>query len=976
MKRFALIALTVVCVTSGYAQAPDTIYISANNPAPVFSKYVLKSGTKYVVQAMGRVSYWRDVAPAPDTPDADAGFVFHVPYVSYVSNKDVDSCNSTIGQFQYLPADGSSCSTVPVEFGCGTITNSHSPNIYKVSELHLDKDYLEFNGTEFCPRNGGDHSRNTYWQGLMGNDQLAEFRFNDGDGDYVHNWGRLMITITRLEPIMHVSTDSLVFGKMRPNSATPKTLVDSVYNLGSPFFPGCTAASANLRFTVDSITGDMGNDGFQVTGVTVGRLVDIQQGYAAEFKATFTPRQKRVYRAIMWLTTTDPQTPHMKVYLTGEGIQGLARYNPVDTLDFGDTPLNQFRTLPLSIQNVGTDYLHLQAISPNVVDPAFTIPNQGKMDMQIGVGIKPMFKFAPNRLGLFYGSVIVSSDSYGESQHMVYLKGRGVAALLVVDSVLDFGSWPVGDSTIQSLPLRNAGNIPFGVQFVQFSAGDSLDFSAEPRTHITIEPDSILNWKMGFHPQKPGRRTAVAEIAADGGGAPHYVYVIGNGIVVSKIATSPRLDYGVVSIDTTKTMSVVVRNVGNVPISLQQVSLASGANWSLPRTTFPTLRPKDSLLIDAIFAPTMELPYSDTMHLVDDSLRTYDIPLTGNGKRFVGILSVADTLDFGEVFVGDTITKYLPFRNVGNARLVLSNMGFPVPVSEFSAMPTLPVRIDTAMVDSTQAFFHPTTLGIKTATFEIRDSLAGRNDGVQHIRDVVFLGKATPPIIAVLAVDSVYTADVGMTVTIPVELRADISKAQSTYFKTDLRFDPTVLLPLSISSAPITADYTVTMNEVKPGTLTLEGNGPTPLLGTGNICYITFEVLASVNKQTPLVIQTPKVGNGRNPRSVQTIDGRFAVAGQCGSTLTTQAMATHLADNAPNPFGAATSVHYVVGLPTHVTISVYDAVGRKVADLVDEDKKAGSYSAQFNPMALTNGLYYCRMTAGQFVGTKTMMLIK
>jgi len=103
----------------------------------------------------------------------------------------------------------------------------------------------------------------------------------------------------------------------------------------------------------------------------------------------------------------------------------------------------------------------------------------------------------------------------------VVLKGRGVAAILEVDSVIDFGSVPVGDSVIDSLPLKNVGNIDFGV-CSSFSSVPATVWIFPPSHECVLPfmPDSIFELEDGIPPQKPGRRTAVAEIAADGGGAP------------------------------------------------------------------------------------------------------------------------------------------------------------------------------------------------------------------------------------------------------------------------------------------------------------------------------------------------------------------------------------------------------------------------------------------------------------------------
>ena len=90
-----------------------------------------------------------------------------------------------------------------------------------------------------------------------------------------------------------------------------------------------------------------------------------------------------------------------------------------------------------------------------------------------------------------------------------------------------------------------------------------------------------------------------------------------------------------------------------------------------------------------------------------------------------------------------------------------------------------------------------------------------------------------------------------------------------------------------------------------------------------------------------------------------------------------------LEQNYPNPFNPATTINYSVPKSGLVTIKVYDILGRELANLVNEQKNAGSYSIQFNAAKLASGVYFYRMQAepsggsGQsFVKTKKLLLLK
>ncbi|MBX2993095.1 MAG: T9SS type A sorting domain-containing protein [Bacteroidetes bacterium] len=83
-----------------------------------------------------------------------------------------------------------------------------------------------------------------------------------------------------------------------------------------------------------------------------------------------------------------------------------------------------------------------------------------------------------------------------------------------------------------------------------------------------------------------------------------------------------------------------------------------------------------------------------------------------------------------------------------------------------------------------------------------------------------------------------------------------------------------------------------------------------------------------------------------------------------------------LEQNYPNPFNPTTAISYQLSAVGHVTLKVFDVLGREVATLVDEVKHAGRYSAFFDATGLPSGVYFYRLTAGSQVETKRMMVLK
>lgn len=89
-----------------------------------------------------------------------------------------------------------------------------------------------------------------------------------------------------------------------------------------------------------------------------------------------------------------------------------------------------------------------------------------------------------------------------------------------------------------------------------------------------------------------------------------------------------------------------------------------------------------------------------------------------------------------------------------------------------------------------------------------------------------------------------------------------------------------------------------------------------------------------------------------------------------------------LSQNYPNPFSERTAVKFCVAYRTRVTLEIFTVEGKKVQTLVDGEKDAGAYEVECvaragdaptgNASDLPEGVYCCRIQAGDFVEMKEM----
>lgn len=83
-----------------------------------------------------------------------------------------------------------------------------------------------------------------------------------------------------------------------------------------------------------------------------------------------------------------------------------------------------------------------------------------------------------------------------------------------------------------------------------------------------------------------------------------------------------------------------------------------------------------------------------------------------------------------------------------------------------------------------------------------------------------------------------------------------------------------------------------------------------------------------------------------------------------------------LQQNYPNPFNPSTKIKFSIANATFVKMAVYDVTGKEVEILVNENLSAGTFEVDFNASGLTSGVYFCKITAGEFTDVKKMMLTK
>ncbi|MCX6122671.1 MAG: T9SS type A sorting domain-containing protein [Ignavibacteriales bacterium] len=162
--------------------------------------------------------------------------------------------------------------------------------------------------------------------------------------------------------------------------------------------------------------------------------------------------------------------------------------------------------------------------------------------------------------------------------------------------------------------------------------------------------------------------------------------------------------------------------------------------------------------------------------------------------------------------------------------------------------------------------------------------------------------------------------------------------------------------------------------------------GGTIGIGAAASSYVPFSIpIVYLQDGNPAVcmiyinIRGPLVGSQTIPHvgSFALIDDlEFSSSTGVSNKKSGQPLQFSLDQNYPNPFNPTTTIKYQLSQAGHVTLTVFDLLGREVTTLVNEVQNAGAHEITCDAHNHTSGMYFYKLTAGNFTQVKKMTLLK
>ena len=133
----------------------------------------------------------------------------------------------------------------------------------------------------------------------------------------------------------------------------------------------------------------------------------------------------------------------------------------------------------------------------------------------------------------------------------------------------------------------------------------------------------------------------------------------------------------------------------------------------------------------------------------------------------------------------------------------------------------------------------------------------------------------------------------------------------------------------------------------------------------------------------------PEVSSKRNPLTVLSMSAksmakasqgeRFGLTVRPASVGNEEELSPYsftLDQNYPNPFNPSTTITYSLEQSGLVSLSIYNALGQRVTQLVNKSQLPGRYNVQWDASVAPSGIYYYRLEVGDVSLTRKMTLIK
>ena len=429
-------------------------------------------------------------------------------------------------------------------------------------------------------------------------------------------------------PALSLSAASLDFGDVQEGAKSVRQL--TLTSSGTAPVTVSSATIAGQNFQIVSATYPSGVSGWPAT-LTPGQKVVLS--------VAFTPDAVDSFTGDLALSS-DAQGGNVNVPLsgTGDAVPAANLTASPTSISFGQVAVGSKSSQPLTLTSDGNAPLVISAITISGSQFSGDVPSL-PVTLQPGEQLKLTLTYEPTADGPASGTVaITSNDSSGPAT--ISLGGTGTTAtspqLTVSPMTVDFGNVALNTTANKTITLTSSGTAVLTINSVDISGtGFTVSGANFP---VTLNPKDSVTLQVKFDPQAAGDVTGKLTITSNSStGATTVVELSGTGTITTTVpklqVSSTSLDFGDVTVGSTKTLNLALTSSGTAPVTINSVTI-KGAGFSDSGQAFPlTLKPNDSVTLKVQFDPAAAGAVTGQLTISSNSSTgaTTQVQLSGTG---------------------------------------------------------------------------------------------------------------------------------------------------------------------------------------------------------------------------------------------------------------------------------------------------------------------------------------------------------
>ncbi len=706
----------------------------------------------------------------------------------------------------------------------------------------------------------------------------------------------------------------------------------------------------------------IGAASFSATNI-IGEV--IKHGLALPISISFSPKDTGQVLGLLEIILS-PCGDTARIALHGIGGPGAILSISDSILDFKTIKLGTTDSLCTILTNPSCNGLMVATDSVHALHSVFSLSQSSRSKLPdsviVAAPVTLCFVFAPDSVGSFETTDTIK---IGTQKKIVTLRGTaGISDLLFNPRIFDFGDVLKGSSDTLRLAILNKGTYPASPIIINTIAPDFIILS-QPQTigGLAFDTDKVI-----FTPSALGLQTSM--IVFNWENHLDTIFLRGRGIQPGLQISSSLLDFSQLRVAHDSVITITVtNNLASDAIVIDSVSITG--KFSVFPNAKAIVNPGEKLSYSVTYFPNAETDDSGTLTFHTENSKNAALSLHGEGVEAHVVVSTTQ-ISFGNVGLGQTPKFHLKISDTGAYPLLIT--GINNSISNYTTTPSATFTIPPkSSIDEIVSF-----MPLRAITYT--DTLRIDANAPEKLVLISLLGKG---VFAPLGIPQVsYSipdrqARVGDLIDIPLSISGtDLALFNLDSFRVDLSYDPHIVFfhDTITTAGTLSAGFKMKFERVAHDSIIrITGSGKSIIPFASPLFILQAEALLGPVDSTRIFVSS---SDPQNTANIFSSSGLFVVT-DCGNYRGGIIAKGNYSVSriTPNPISSTAHIDYEIGLTGRVHLNIYDALGRHIRTIVDDNQTKGKHSARFSTEGIPSGEYIYVLKSLEYENRGTMIIL-